>query len=92
MREIDQHELAEWAAFEAVTGPIGDARLDILFAHLIRYTVMAQADPKKIKDITLDKFLPVWDPEAEPVTSTREYSEEQVAKDQAFFSGLAKSM
>jgi hypothetical protein len=55
LREADAEELAWWAAWERVNGPLGPQRFDLLVAHLAAILVNTQ---------------PFRDPNAEPVLSS----------------------
>lgn len=59
LERIDSRELTEWEAFERLEGPIGDARLDQLFAAL-QATIANVNRSKKSKAYEPQQFLPRW--------------------------------
>lgn len=62
---VDSRELTEWEAYERVAGPIGQERLDELFAMLM--TIIANVNrSKKQRAYETRQFRPKWDPEAPP--------------------------
>jgi hypothetical protein len=62
---IDAREVTEWQAYERVAGPLGDARLDALFAQLLSLTANVNR-PKRQRPYRPEQFMPKWDPEAPP--------------------------
>lgn len=58
-RRLSARELAEWAAFEAVFGPIGPQRDDAL-AALISYYVVSALSTGKGRRPRVSDFLPRW--------------------------------
>lgn len=60
MRRISGRELAEWAAFEELYGPIGiEARLDVA-AALIAERITNCLTKSKGRPPTQDDFMPEW--------------------------------
>ncbi|MFO7340642.1 MAG: hypothetical protein C0P65_012555, partial [Lysobacteraceae bacterium] len=57
---LSARELAEWAAYEAVFGPIGPQRLDALAALISYYVVSALGTGKGGRKPRLQDFLPRW--------------------------------
>jgi hypothetical protein len=51
--------LSEWEAYEVVSGPIGDERLDHLFAGL-QSTIANSNRGKRQKPFEAKQFLPRW--------------------------------
>lgn len=52
-------------AYERIAGPLGDARLDYLFANLA--AVVANVNrSKRQRPYRPEQFIPKWDPEAPP--------------------------
>jgi hypothetical protein len=65
LARISAHELAEWQAYEEISGPIGDERLDKLFAMLA--SIIANSNrAKRAKPYTAEQFIPKWDAGARP--------------------------
>lgn len=68
LANISSRELSEWMAFDAVS-PIGENRLDLLFAYLMAVTVNLHKSkddqPAKVEDFLLD-FWAGEDGDAEP--------------------------
>lgn len=60
LRRTSSAELTEWMAYEQMTGPLGPARTDILFAQLCAVVANAGRD-KKSKKARPKDFLPRWD-------------------------------
>lgn len=58
---MDAVEYADWAAYETVTGPLGWARLDALFAHQTMHLVSVHVDPKKTGRLRASDFAVKWD-------------------------------
>ena len=59
LARVSSRELTEWAAFEQIEGPIGDARLDHLFAMLQALIANANRDKGKTA-YTPEQFMPKW--------------------------------
>ncbi|WP_052336699.1 phage tail assembly protein T [Nocardioides alkalitolerans] len=57
---LTSYELAEWAAYEKVSGPLGPARLDQL-AALIASTIANVNRGKNKAPHKLSSFVPKWD-------------------------------
>jgi hypothetical protein len=57
---MSSRELTEWEAYEAVEGPIGDGRLDHLFAMLA--SVIANVNRGKgQRPYQAEQFMPKWE-------------------------------
>jgi primosomal protein N'' len=67
---VGSRELSEWHAYETVAGPIGPARIDVLFARLMAQTANINRK-KNSKALTAEDFMPRWDPQYERVTRER---------------------
>ena len=61
---MTSRELTEWEAYEAVAGPVGDDRLDYLFA-MLQATIANVNRGKRQKAYEPDQFLPRWGPARE---------------------------
>lgn len=59
LARVSSRELTEWEAYEAVAGPVGDERLDHLFA-MLQATLANINKGKRQKAYTADQFLPQW--------------------------------
>ncbi|MFG2837025.1 hypothetical protein ACGFYE_18720 [Streptomyces zaomyceticus] len=59
LADIDSDELAEWIAYEQVTGPLGPTRGDVL--HGIRAAVTANTVAARGRKATPRDLIPVWD-------------------------------
>ncbi|MFH9269187.1 hypothetical protein ACH4KN_33790 [Streptomyces sp. NPDC017546] len=59
LADIDSAELAEWMAYEHVTGPLGPERGDVL--HGILAATVANANRGKGKKADPKDFIPTWD-------------------------------
>jgi len=63
LARIGARELTEWQAYEQVAGPLGDARVDVLFAQLM--SVIANVNRgKSQRPYRAEQFMPKWDPGA----------------------------
>ncbi len=59
LARISSRELTEWEAYEVIAGPIGDDRLDHLFAML--QAVIANGNRgKRQRPFEIKQFLPQW--------------------------------
>jgi hypothetical protein len=65
LTRITSRELTEWEAYETVAGPIGQERLDYLFA-LLQVTIANVNRSKKSRPYKIDQFMPKWDPKPLP--------------------------
>lgn len=76
MKHISSRELSEWMAYDAVS-PIGERRLDVLFAYLMAVTVNLHKgegdEPAKVEDFLVD----FWAEEREPGEAEPQSLEEQ---------------
>ncbi len=59
LERIDSRELTEWEAYERVAGPVGDERLDHLFA-MLQATIVNVNRGKNQKASESAQFLPNW--------------------------------
>lgn len=76
LSRVDSRELTEWAAYEAVEGPIGLGRLDHLFGMLAA-TFANSNRTKRQKPYTADQFMPKWEAKAE---ASREMDGEEMLR------------
>jgi hypothetical protein len=60
LSRVSSTELAEWSAYEALTGPIGQRRDDMLTAQVVLALVSVFRDPKKGSEPKIEDFIPVW--------------------------------
>mgnify|MGYP001191687642 FL=1 len=61
LERMPARELTAWAAYEQVTGPLGQPRDDILTGILAeRITNMLQGGKKRRRKWTVDDFVPQW--------------------------------
>lgn len=59
LARVDSRELTEWEAYERVAGPVGDERLDYLFA-MLQATIANVNRSKKQKAYEAAAFMPKW--------------------------------
>lgn len=59
LARVDSRELTEWEAYERVAGPVGDERLDHLFA-MLQATIGNVNRSKKQKAYEPEAFMPKW--------------------------------
>jgi hypothetical protein len=59
LARIDSRELTEWEAYERLAGPVGDERLDHLFA-MLQATIANVNRGKNQKAYESSGFMPKW--------------------------------
>lgn len=65
-QRVSSREFAEWMAYERVNGPLGQHRMDQLFAMLMAHLAnIAPRDEKDKRQFEPKDFLPQWDTEAD---------------------------
>lgn len=88
LHRIESKELSEWAAFEALTGPIGGQRSDFNAATIAATIAEANRNEKaKRTPFTEADFMPDWGKEEEEETS-----EEKVKRQMNVFKRMAMAM